>query len=334
MARGAQPHASNGGVVPKRDGASVFDRSRHVFAVLTALATLALIFVGGLVTTLEAGLSVPDWPLSYGTLTPPMVGNVFYEHGHRMVASFVGLLTLILAVWTSLRESRRGVKTLAWVALATVVLQGGLGGLTVLLLLPPAVSVAHACLAQTFFCIMVSLAYATSRDWLEAEQREDATGLRAAAALATGLTFLQLLLGAVMRHLGAGLAIQDFPLAQGRLIPTFDSVPVAVHFAHRFLALGVFASVVWLSVLCRRSEAVRFKRLGALATVLVITQITLGALTVLTGKAVLPTTAHVATGAALLGTAWLLTLRAFRYLRAPAGLVARTQGLPTTAGVS
>src|SRR5262245_7025715 len=98
-----------------------FDRWRHRFAVLTACATLALIFIGGLVTSHEAGLSVPDWPLSYGMVFPPMVGNIFYEHGHRMAATVVGFFTLVLAVWTALREPRRGVRRLGWVALAAVI---------------------------------------------------------------------------------------------------------------------------------------------------------------------------------------------------------------------
>ena len=136
-----------------------FDPWRHRLGVATAAATLVLIFVGGLVTSTGSGLSVPDWPLSYGMLMPPMVGGVFYEHSHRMVASLVGFLTLVLAVWTARAEARAGVRRLAWAALAAVVAQGVLGGLTVIYLLPTPVSVAHACLAQTFFCITIALAY-------------------------------------------------------------------------------------------------------------------------------------------------------------------------------
>jgi cytochrome c oxidase assembly protein subunit 15 len=140
---------------------------RHRWCLLTLAATLALIFIGGLVTSTGSGLAVPDWPLSYGMLMPPMVGGVFYEHGHRMAAATVGLLTLVLAVWTTVDERRRGVRGLAWGALGAVVAQGLLGGLTVLYLLPPAVSVLHACLAQTFFCLIIALAYTTSREWRE-----------------------------------------------------------------------------------------------------------------------------------------------------------------------
>ena len=127
----------------------------HAYAVFTAFCTFLLIIAGALVTGNDAGLSVPDWPLSYGKLMPPMVGGIFYEHGHRMVAATVGLLTVVLAFWLWRAEPRRWVRRLGWVALATVVAQGVLGGITVLFYLPVAVSVAHACLAQIFFCLVV-----------------------------------------------------------------------------------------------------------------------------------------------------------------------------------
>jgi heme a synthase len=297
-------------------GAVVFSPWRHRFSLLTAVATLALIFVGGLVTSTGSGLAVPDWPLSYGMLMPPMVGGVFYEHGHRMAATLVGLLTTILAVWTARSEGRAGVRRLAWAALAAVIVQGLLGGLTVKYLLPTPVSVAHACLAQTFFCLTIALAYATSREFLAGPGAgEDRTGVQGAALLATGTVFLQLAVGAVMRHMGAGLAIPDFPLAMGRLVPPLDSAAVAVHFAHRVGAVLVLAVVVRLLVRARRSDDPRLTRVAALALGLVVIQIGLGAATVLGRRAVVPTTAHVAVGAAVLGACWLCTLRAFRLLR-------------------
>ena len=138
----------------------------HRYAVLVAGATFLLILAGALVTSNDAGLAVPDWPLSYGGLTPPMVGGIFYEHGHRLVAATVGLMTIGLAVWLWRREPRRWVRLLGWAALGTVVVQGILGGITVLYYLPPAVSIAHACLAQFFFCCTVSLAVFTSPSWV------------------------------------------------------------------------------------------------------------------------------------------------------------------------
>jgi len=148
---------------PGPDTAAV-STARRRFGVLLVAATLFLIFAGAEVKSRQAGLSVPDWPLSYGMVWPPMVGNVFYEHGHRTVAAAVGLLTLILAVWTARAEARGWVRRLAWIALAAVVAQGLLGGLTVLFLLPTPISMGHALLAQTFLCLVCWLACATSRD--------------------------------------------------------------------------------------------------------------------------------------------------------------------------
>jgi cytochrome c oxidase assembly protein subunit 15 len=293
-----------------------FDPWRHRFAVAIAAGTLVLIFVGGLVTSTGSGLSVPDWPLSYGMLMPPMVGGVFYEHTHRMVASLVGFLTLVLAVWTAKTEVRPGVRRLAWAASAAVIVQGGLGGLTVIYLLPTPVSVAHACLAQTFFCIVIALAYSTSREWLAAPgETADVAGVRGAALAAAVIVYVQLLVGAVMRHIGAGLAIPDFPLAFGRLVPPVASVPVLVHFAHRVGALVVLVAVARLLLRARRAGDPRFVRLASALLGLVLFQTALGAATVMTTKAVTPTTLHVAAGAAILGGCWLAALRSFRLLR-------------------
>jgi len=285
---------------------------RHRLALLTLAATLALIFIGGLVTSTGSGLSVPDWPLSYGMLMPPMVGGIFYEHGHRMAATAVGLLTLVLAVWTARADSRRGVRRLAWGALAAVVTQGILGGLTVIYLLPTPVSVSHACLAQIFFCLMIALAYTTSREWGSATPVADTARIRGAATVATAVVFTQLFLGAVMRHIGAGLAIPDFPLAFGRILPPFAESAVGIHFSHRIGALLVTVAIVALVLRARRSADPRFVGPATLALALTLVQIGLGAATVLMEKAVVPTTAHVATGAAILGTCFFLALRAFR----------------------
>jgi heme a synthase len=289
--------------------------ARHRFAVALSVSTLLLVFVGGLVTSTGSGLSVPDWPLSYGMVMPPMVGGIFYEHGHRMIAATVGFLTLVLAIWTQVRESRAGVRRLAWTALALVIAQGTLGGLTVLFLLPAPVSVAHACLAQCFFCVTIALAYATSSEWARADRVPDRAGVRAAAVAATAIIFAQLVLGATMRHRGAGLAIPDFPLAFGRVIPPLDDSAVVIHFAHRLGALAVLTAVLVLAIRAYRSRVPALARTASVLAALVMVQIALGATTVLTGKAVLPTTAHVAVGATVLGSCWLLGLRAWRHLR-------------------
>ena len=217
-------------------------RGLHGFAIAVAAATLLLVFAGGLVTSTESGLSVPDWPTTYGQnmFTFPVskwVGGIRYEHVHRLIASGVGLLTVALAVWLARREPRRWVRRLGYLALAAVVAQGVLGGLTVLLLLPTAVSVAHACLAQTFFCLVVTIAVVTSPRWTSSARtlREAlaTSPVGRSAAVTAGAVFLQLLVGAVMRHTRAGLAIPDFPLSLGRVVPPLGSFPVAIHFVHR-----------------------------------------------------------------------------------------------------
>lgn len=301
---------------------SVSARWHHRSFVFLALATLFLVFVGGLVTSTGSGLAVPDWPLSYGMVMPPMVGGIFYEHGHRMVAATVGFITLVLAFWTHFGESRRGVRRLAWAGLALVITQGLLGGLTVIFLLPTPVSVAHACLAQTFFCVTIALAYVTSREWADPSPRADTAGVRTAAVVATVVVFTQLFLGALMRHTGAGLAIPDFPLAFGRLVPPLGDPAVAIHYSHRLGAVAVTLAVFWLAARCRRSGDSSLLAHALVAAALVVVQVALGAAAVLTGKAVVPTTAHVAVGAAVLGSCWLLLLRSRRRLRSRHGTAA------------
>lgn len=293
----------------------------HRLAIAVAGATLFLIFVGGLVTSTGSGLAVPDWPLSFGQVFPRMVGGVFYEHGHRMVAATVGFATVLLTLGAFLVETRRPVRMLALAATGTVVAQGLLGGLTVILLLPPAVSVAHACLAQAFLCLAVALAVTTSPSWESMRPTADggASPVARAARLTAGAVYVQLILGAIMRHTGAGLAIPDFPLAFGGLVPPFDRPGVAIHFAHRLGALVVLTAIAWTAATVRR-DAGHDRRLAApalLAVVLVALQVSLGALTVWSAKAVLPTTAHVAVGAALLATTFALALRAGRLAPAP-----------------
>jgi heme a synthase len=314
----------------------VFPKARHYWAAVTLACTLFLIFWGGLVTSTGSALSVPDWPLSYGMVNPPLVGGIFYEHLHRVIASFVGLLTLILAVWTARTEPRTGVRRLAWTALATVCVQGILGGITVKFFTPLPVSAAHACLAQTFLCLLVALTYATSREWTAAEApREDAAGLRPAAIAVTGAVFLQLVLGAIMRHIDRGqaaLAIPDFPLALGRVIPPLNQPDVALHFAHRVWAMVVVALIVRLAYRAFRPGLPRFRRPAALLLALVLVQASLGAATVLTAKAVYPTCAHVATGASVLAFSVFLTLRSFRLLRpSNAAMPAGNEALPRPA---
>jgi cytochrome c oxidase assembly protein subunit 15 len=289
----------------------------HRFAVLTAGATFVLLFLGGLVTSTGSGLAVPDWPLSFGQVFPPMVGGVLFEHGHRLAATVVGSLTVVLAIWTVIRESRPGVRTLGLFALLAVVLQGVLGGVTVLYKLPLAVSVTHACLAQAFFCITVALALVTGPGWGALGARSAIATSPSLVVLAAGTTtllFTQILLGALMRHMGAGLSIPDFPLAFGRVIPPLATSHIAVHFAHRVGALVVAVAVggTVTQVLRHHGSEPALRRPALLAASLLLLQVTLGALTIWSGRAVLPTTMHLVVGAALLATSLVLALRAGR----------------------
>lgn len=294
-----------------------FDLWRHRFSLLLVFATVVLLAAGGLVTSTGSGLAVPDWPLSFGKVFPPMVGGVLFEHGHRLVAATVGLLTLVALVWHARRERRARVRALAVAAFGMVVLQGLLGGLTVLLRLPPAVSVAHACLAQAFFSVVVVLAEMTSRGHHAAVSRPLAYGKRPSmpvlAGLAAVLVYVQLVLGAVMRHTGAGLAIPDVPLAFGRLVPPFLSPEIGIHFAHRVGAIVIASAVLWVAVRAsRHPERPDLLAPARLAAALVVLQIVLGGASVLSRLAVVPTTAHLVCGALLLATLVVLTVRAAR----------------------
>jgi cytochrome c oxidase assembly protein subunit 15 len=296
----------------------------HTFAKFLAGCTVLLVLAGSLVTSTGSGLSVPDWPTTYGwnmlTFPPSMwVGGIFYEHSHRLIATTVGFLSIILASWLWLREPRRWMKWLGLAALGAVIAQGVLGGLTVLFFLPASISTAHAGLAEIFFCLIVSIALFTSPQWVEGYgwKKRDATQdgeLRALATATTGLIYVQILLGATMRHTGAGLAIPDFPLMFGRLLPTHWDPRIAIHFSHRVGALVVVISVLATSarVWYHHRERRELRQPAAILVALAIIQATLGALTVLSRRDIAINSLHVVCGALLLTTSLVLTLRSWR----------------------
>ena len=287
---------------------------------LVAASVVLLIAAGGMVTSTDSGLAVPDWPNTYGHFMfsfpfEKMVGGIFYEHGHRMIASTVGFLTIILAVWTWLIEPRRWIRWLGVIALGAVILQGVLGGITVLYLLPAPVSIGHAGLAQLFFCLTVSLALFTSPSWRHPRlPLVDDPMLRRVTLTTTILVYCQILAGATMRHTEAGLAIPDFPLAFGHVVPPLWSAAIAVHFTHRVgavlvtLAILATAGHVWYH---HRSRT-ELTRPATLLVVFVITQVTLGAFVIWSGLQPLVNTAHVVNGALVLATSLVLTLRSRR----------------------
>jgi cytochrome c oxidase assembly protein subunit 15 len=279
-----------------------------------------LIFAGAMVTSTGSGLSVPDWPLNYGMIIPPMVGGILYEAGHRLLASFVGFLVVIQAIWLQVREPKRFVRMLGWTSLGAVLVQGILGGMTVLFLQPHALSVAHGGVAEIFLVINVSIAFFTSGSFLALRARKlDHAPVAATTALVT-IVYLQIIAGAVMRHLGAGLAIPGFPLSFGHLVPAFTSTAVAANFTHR---LG--AVLVTLALIVAISQALRFQELRKLAIGLIAVvalQIFLGAEVVWSGdpklyhylggvasvKHAAIISFHVVTGALTLALSMLLVL--------------------------
>lgn len=303
----------------------------HVFAVLVACSTALLIFAGGLVTSTGSGLSVPDWPNTYGWFMfffplEKMVGGIFYEHSHRLIASTVGFLILVQAIVLWRVEPRRWVRRLGFIALAAVITQGMLGGITVLWYLPKPISIAHASLAQIVFCLAVTIALATSPGWRRGYGPADAgprtaagphpdwARLRRVALLTTGVIYLQIVVGATMRHHDAGLAIPDFPWVFGGLVPPQWDFKIAVHYAHRLGALLVTLLILatTIGVFARAWGSRQLRTPSVLLLVLLAAQITLGAMTVLSGKHYIINSLHVVTGGTVLITALVLTLRLHR----------------------
>ena len=312
----------------------------HYYLRLLAAASLLLIAAGGLVTSTDSGLAVPDWPNTYGYFMfafpfSKMVGGIFYEHGHRLIASLVGLLTIGLAVWASRVEPRAWVRRLAWAALAAVVLQGLLGGITVIYLLPKPISISHAGLAQLFFALVVSLGIFTSPGWRAAfgrtEPLEDPLLARLALAV-PALVYVQILLGATMRHNDAGLAIPDFPLAFGRLFPPEWSLGIALHFAHRLgaVAVTIAAAALIVRVLRAHRHRAELARPALLLGAVLVAQIGLGAWTVWSDLQPHVNTAHVATGGLLWVVSVALALRTHRTWFGDAATI-RASRLATTA---
>jgi cytochrome c oxidase assembly protein subunit 15 len=283
--------------------------------VFIACATFVLIIAGALVTSNDAGLSVPDWPTSYGSYykLPPWTGGIIYEHSHRMIAEATGALTIAITVWTFLADRRRWMKALALAALGTIIVQGILGGLTVLHFLPPLVSSAHAAVGQTFFCIACAIALFTGREWVREISPEELSrpgdrawppSLLTLALLSLCALYLQLYFGAMFRHHGMGW------------VPHVVNAPV------------VALLLAWTSIraLSQHSKIAAIRRPAIAILLLVIVQLCLGFLAFLTrvewgkdaaqpGMAMVgATVAHVAVGALLLAATAIFTIQVWRYV--------------------
>src|SRR5437870_7955455 len=317
----------------------------NVFAWLTCIATLFLICSGGMVTSKGVGLAVPDWPTTFGYnmfLFPASkwIGGIFFEHTHRLIASAVGFLTIILAIWLWRSEPRRWVRNLGALALGAVILQGVLGGLRVTML-KDEIGIFHACLAQAFLGLVVVIALVTSKFWstlsnVIVDPRKLAAIITTAIAITIAI-YMQLALGATMRHQHRDLAILDFPTANGAWIPDtsaaalakinawrdaralsdVDAVQIWLQMAHRFLAvlIGIAVIAFCIRVVKDASHMTALRRLSIWWVVLFFLQFTLGAWTIWSNKAADVATTHVAVGAIMLSfgvSAWAICWRALQ----------------------
>jgi cytochrome c oxidase assembly protein subunit 15 len=318
----------------------------HRFALVTSIATLILICSGGMVTSKGVGLAVPDWPTSFGYnmfLFPvsQWVGGIFFEHTHRLIASAVGFMTIILAAWIWRADDRRWLRYLGFAALAAVIVQGVLGGLRVTLL-KDEIGIFHACLAQAYLGMLVLITLATSRLWRRISiDHSSASAVRTLSRVVIGTTlviYFQLGLGATMRHQHRDLAIVDFPAAYGSIIPDTSPAKLAqvnawrearalsdvtpfhiwLQMTHRFVALIIAAGVIASLFLSRRTgpDAGMLSRFADIWFLLLACQITLGAWVIWSNKAADIATAHVAVGATMLALGVAFSAVCLRLLRA------------------
>jgi len=297
-------------VLTSRPDRIAYHPAYHRFAVILAWATFLLIVAGALVTSNDAGMSVPDWPTSFGSLyrLPPMAGGVKWEHSHRMIAEFIGLLIIVMAVWTQRVETRKWMRVLGWTALGAVIGQGILGGITVLNFLPWSISTAHATLGQMIFCIVVAMALFTSRSWLQDYEPVAEPGLwpgtPALTAIAAACVWVQLILGAAFRHYGM------------KLLP------------HLIGACVVTAVVCWtvVRVLTRYGSVDHLRKPAQLLLALLMIQLGLGFCAYLTRMTfghnavqpwqimVVSTVSHVAWGALVLAASVVLAIQSRRMI--------------------
>jgi len=298
------------------------------FSLIGGAWVFVLVTLGAFTTTIGAGMAFGDWPLSNGSVNPHgWLEDIamFAEHSHRLSGTMMGLITIVLAVWLSRRESRRWVRLLGWAALAIVVVQGVLGGIRVLfdamhvpgfeMTLGQMLRIPHGVLAQVYICILIIIAAALSRGWIE-HPRPVTLALRRSGFICVVLLMLQLTVAATMRHNFAGLAIPTFPYSatEGQLLPTHWDYRVGLNFAHRVMAVVLSIALLWFALkLWTDRGASLLMRCGASVMLsLLALQILLGAHIIWQMREVHVTTGHVVVGALLLAVTFWLTCLAHR----------------------
>ncbi|MCH2154783.1 MAG: COX15/CtaA family protein [Opitutales bacterium] len=314
-----------------------------VFSCFSLVWACFLLYAGGFTTSIQAGMAFLDWPLSNGSLNPERwmsQPDQAAEHSHRLLGMKLGLLAIISVVWHAVREERKAVRVTSYVLLAAVVSQGVLGGLRVLLdqlnhdfdsnVIAQSFAIAHACGAQIVFCILAALAVMHSPMWFrrEAAAVDGIDRVRALGWASTTALFLQILVGAIMRHNHAGLAISTFPMAtETSLLPAIWNFHISIHFAHRAGALIATAILVAFFVQVWKRPALRAELKGNAVLMLSILafQIYLGALTIWTGRNPHAATVHMLVAAFLMGSTWIMTFRLYQFQQVAAYCVGRPE---------
>jgi len=286
--------------------------SVFAFSVLTTVATFILLLIGGVVNPTGSSLACPDWPTCYGTFFPEMTGGILYEHTHRLVASTVGLMTCILAALIWKNHTDKSLRTLGLTAVGLVIFQGVLGGITVLYKLPLMVSTAHLGTSMIFFLLLIYISYQLKGSVLKMPGTyQKPLNSRRFVGIATLAVYVQIVLGAFVRHTGSGRACgTDFLLCLGTWLPTLG--PAQLHMFHRFFGVIVLFFIT-LSILftlrnLQTYKNVWAKKLALLAPYLTLLQIALGVLTVSSFIGLWQVTAHLGIAALLLGNLFLLYL--------------------------
>lgn len=317
------------------------------FAIILSFLTIVLISIGSLVTSTNSGLAVPDWPNTYGEnmfLFPPSkwIGGIFYEHFHRLVASAIGFLTIILTILLYKFEKQKFVKKLGITALALVILQGVLGGLTVLFLLPQAISVFHATIAQTFLSVLILISFFTSNYYKSNQltiKKNNENRLLKLSFFSFGAVYLQLIFGAIMRHYKSGLASIDWPLMYGKIFPNIDEQSVLIynqtlieknaklfsdnfltrdqlifHFIHRTWAFVVVILILTMiyNILKNKNLSSSIKKFSLTLNYIIFLQFILGILTVFTFKNFIIASLHVTFGAVTLSLTLVILLQIWK----------------------